>query len=227
MSVAPIPSPDPRKANPGLLYVAGADKREIPFLKSSFSIGRKTEKDLMIPDPRVSRDHAMLVREGADTYVLDQNSRHGTFVNGEKVERRRLTKGDRIEFGVRGDNYVIFEPDASESDSSSAREFLSQIQGWKPPQSPSAVSELNTLTLFLEAARKLNTSGVFEEVSISLIRTSSHTPLLLSLTAASRKSVSVLSSETALGDCGGFHPCIWLKNSRAELESDSLASGSK
>src|SRR5436305_12261927 len=97
MSVAPIPSPDPRKTPPGLWYVTGGDKRELPFLKSSFSIGRKTEKDLMIPDPRVSRDHAMLVREGADTYVLDQNSRHGTFVNGDKAERRRLTKGHRID----------------------------------------------------------------------------------------------------------------------------------
>src|SRR5256885_16883396 len=107
MSVAPIPSPDPRKANPGLLYVTGGDKRELPFLKSSFSIGRKTEKDLMIPDPRVSRDHAMLVREGMDTYVLDQNSRHGTFVNGEKIDSRRLTKGDRIEFGDHADNEIF------------------------------------------------------------------------------------------------------------------------
>src|SRR5438067_12508058 len=145
MSVAPIPSPDPRKANPGLLYVTGGDKRELPFLKSSYSICRKTEKDLMIPDPRVSRDHAMLVREGMDTYVLDQNSRHGTFVNGEKIERRRLTKGDRIEFGVRGDNYILFDPDKTYTDSRSAREFLSQIQGCKPPQTHSAVSELNTL----------------------------------------------------------------------------------
>src|SRR5438270_10940229 len=130
MAVAPIPSLDSRKANPGLLYVAGADKREITVLKASCSIGRKTEKDLMIPDPRVSRDHAMLVREGADIYVLDQNSRHGTFVNGEKVERRRLTRGDRIEFGVRGDNYVIFDPDKNDTDSSSAREFMSQIHVW-------------------------------------------------------------------------------------------------
>ena len=52
--VTPIPTLDPRKGNPGLLYVTGGDKRELPFLKASFSIGRKTEKDLMIPDPRVS-----------------------------------------------------------------------------------------------------------------------------------------------------------------------------
>ena len=180
MSVAPIPSPDPRKETPGLLYVTGGDKRELPFLKASFSVGRKTEKDLMIPDPRVSRDHAMLVREGADFYVLDQNSRHGTFVNGEKVERRRLAKGDRIEFGVRGDNFVIFDPDRNDTDSSSAREFLSQIHSWKPSEAPSAVSELNTLTLFLEAARKLNTSGVLEEVLITLIETA------LNLTRAER-----------------------------------------
>src|SRR3954465_2874321 len=193
MSLAPIPSPDPRKANPGLLYVAGADKRELPFLKSSFSIGRKTEKDLMIPDPRVSRDHAMLVREGRDFYVLDQNSRNGTFVDGEKIARRRLSKGDRVEFGVRGDNFIIFDPDRNDTDSSSAREFLSQIQGWKPPQTPSAVSELSTLTLFLEAARKLNTSGVLEEVLITLIETA------LNLTRAERGYVFLQGGDKASG----------------------------
>jgi serine phosphatase RsbU (regulator of sigma subunit) len=121
--------------------------------------------------------------------VLDQNSRHGTFVNGEKIERRRLTRGDRIEFGVRGDNYVIFDPDKSDTDSSSAREFLSQIQGWKPPQTPSAVQELSTLTLFLEAARKLNTSGVVEEVLITLIETA------LNLTRAERGYVFLRGSD--------------------------------
>jgi serine phosphatase RsbU (regulator of sigma subunit) len=47
--------------------------------------------------------------------------------------------------------------------------MLSQLSVWKPA---SATSDLETLTLFLEAARKLNTSTVLEEVLITLIDSS-------------------------------------------------------
>ncbi len=75
-----------------------------------------------------------------------------------------------MEFGVRGEACVIFDPDKQQQ--SRSREFLSQVSMWKPPSStgaPSAAAELETLTLFLEAARKLNTSTVLEEVLLTLI----------------------------------------------------------
>jgi phosphoserine phosphatase RsbU/P len=164
MSVAHIPQPDP--SQPTLVFVRGMERREYPFTKSEFGIGRKTDKDLSIADPRVSRDHATIVREGAEFFVVDTGSRHGTFVNGEKIERRKLSRNDKIEFGVRGDQFLIFDPD-SDTGSSVAREFLSQISTWKP--ATGQVSEMDNLTMFLEAARKLNTSGVLEDVVVTLI----------------------------------------------------------
>ncbi|HLH06757.1 MAG TPA: SpoIIE family protein phosphatase [Terriglobales bacterium] len=157
-------------AFPSLLFINGNEQRKLILDHTPFSIGRRTEKDLVISDPRVSRDHALLIWEGDGFYVQDLNSKHGTYVNGEKIEKRRLQKNDRLEFGVKGEACVIFDPDRQQQ--SRSREFLSQVSMWKPPSSsgaPSAASELETLTLFLEAARKLNTSTVLEEVLLTLI----------------------------------------------------------
>ena len=79
-SSAPVASP-----HPVLLYVEGAEQRNVVVDHLPFSIGRKTGKDLVIPDSRVSRDHAQIICENGEYYLVDQNSRHGTFVNGKSI----------------------------------------------------------------------------------------------------------------------------------------------
>ena len=85
---------------PSLIFVHGTEQRTLYLDHSPFSVGRKMEKDLVIPDPRVSRDHALIVSENGKFFVEDQGSKHGTFVNGEKVQRRVLERNDRLEFGA-------------------------------------------------------------------------------------------------------------------------------
>jgi serine phosphatase RsbU (regulator of sigma subunit) len=143
----------------------GNEQNKIALKKVPFSIGRKTENDLVISDPRVSREHASIVLETDGYYLVDQGSKHGTYVNGEQVQRYKLKRNDRIEFGVRGEAYALFDPDRPVQ-STPSKAFLSQLSVWKPA---SATSDLETLTLFLEAARKLNTSTVLEEVLVTLI----------------------------------------------------------
>ncbi|HEX8812676.1 MAG TPA: SpoIIE family protein phosphatase, partial [Terracidiphilus sp.] len=130
-----------------------------------FTIGRRADRDLVMGDPRVSREHAQFVRETDGTYIVDQSSRHGTFLNGERVNRRKLARNDRVEFGVQGAAYVLFSPDRSPS--SAAQQFLSQFSTWKPASG--AGSDLEMLNVFLEAARKLNTSGVLDDVLHTLL----------------------------------------------------------
>src|SRR6201987_5787637 len=161
---------------PSLIYVQGNEQRSIVLNRTPFSVGRKVDKDLVIPDPRVSRDHAMIVAENGDFYVVDQGSKHGTFLNGERVQRQRLQRNDRLEFGVRDVAYVIFSPQHT-STSNTAREFLSQISGI---QISTDTTDLEKLALFLEAARKLNTIGVLDEILVTLVDTT------LKLTRADR-----------------------------------------
>ncbi len=122
------------------------------------------EKDLVIADPRVSRDHALIVSESGKFFVEDQGSKHGTFVNGERVERRMLERNDRMEFGARDTIYAVFHP--QHVTTNTARDFLSQISGI---QISSEVTDLEKLTIFLDAARRLNTTGVLDEILLTLL----------------------------------------------------------
>jgi len=149
---------------PILVFVEGNEQRNINLDHSPFSVGRKIDKDLVITDPRVSRDHALIVSENGQFCVIDQSSKHGTFVNGEKIQRKTLERNDRLEFGVRDVAYVIFHP--HNASTNSARDFLSQISGI---HISTETTDLEKLTLFLEAARKLNTIGVLDEILVTLL----------------------------------------------------------
>lgn len=148
-----------------LVVVEGSDRRTLVLEHFPFTVGRRTDRDLVMADPRVSREHAQFIREPDGTYIVDQNSRHGTFVNGERINRRKLARNDRVEFGVQGAAYTLFSPDRSPS--SAAQQFLSQFSTWKP--ATGAGSDLEMLNVFLEAARKLNTSGVLDDVLNALL----------------------------------------------------------
>lgn len=149
---------------PVVIYVQGNDQQTLSLNHTPYTVGRKVDRDLVIPDPRVSREHAHIVAENGEFFVVDQSSKHGTFVNGERVDRRKLARNDRLEFGARDIAYLIFHP--LHATSNTAREFLSQISGIHI--APEA-SDLEKLTLFLEAARKLNTIGVLDEILVTLI----------------------------------------------------------
>src|SRR5437868_9418863 len=172
---------------PILVFVEGNEQRNINLDHSPFSVGRKIDKDLVIADPRVSRDHALIVSENGQFCVIDQSSKHGTFVNGERVQRKTLERNDRLEFGVRDVAYVIFHP--HHATSNSARDFLSQISGI---HISTESTDLEKLTLFLEAARKLNTIGVLDEILVTLLDAT------LKLTRAERGYVFMKTEEGAL-----------------------------
>lgn len=152
-------------AIPSLVFLHGSEERKLTLEKVPFSIGRKTENDLVISDPRVSREHAIIVHEVDGFYVVDKGSKLGTYVNGERIDRRKLKRNDRLEFGVRGEAFALFDPDKPLTSPSSSG-LLNSLSVWKPA---SATSDLEMLTQFLEAARKLNTSTVLDEVLVTLV----------------------------------------------------------
>jgi len=187
---------------PSLIFVHGNEQRTLYLDHTPFSIGRKMEKDLAIADPRVSRDHALIVSENGKFFVEDQGSKHGTFVNGERVQRKALERNDRLEFGARDTIYAVFHP--QHVTTNTARDFLSQISGI---QISNEVSDLEKLTIFLEAARKLNTTGVLDEILLTLL------DVTLKLTGAERGYVFLKTAEGKLRLAAG-------RNSRGEILLD-------
>jgi len=63
------------------------------------TVGRHPEADIFFDDVTVSRRHAEITREGSDFEVVDQRSLNGTYVNGERADRARLTNGAEVRVG--------------------------------------------------------------------------------------------------------------------------------
>jgi hypothetical protein len=63
-------------------------------------IGRSSDAEVVLMEDMVSRRHAILVIQGDKIHLEDRGSTNGTFVNGEKVSKAVVTKGDRILIGT-------------------------------------------------------------------------------------------------------------------------------
>lgn len=153
-----------------LLLVDGTERRTISIEKVPFTIGRKPENDLVLNDPLVSRQHATITLEAGDYWLVDLGSKHRTFVNGQRVARHRLQPNDRLEFGARSGIHLLFM--------SLSTSVTSKLLG--AIQELATASELEKLSLLLEAARKLNGTHILSEVLPILLE------LTLRLTRAER-----------------------------------------
>src|SRR3954466_2311623 len=81
------------------LYIAD-DDRVVALHEGVTRIGRSIPADLELEDITVSRRHALIVRGEGKTILLDDGSRNGVRVNGQRVKRAEpLTDGDVIAIG--------------------------------------------------------------------------------------------------------------------------------
>jgi pSer/pThr/pTyr-binding forkhead associated (FHA) protein len=67
-----------------------------PLTESVVNIGRRLENQLVIDDPRVSRNHAQLRAIKGRFVLFDLNSTGGTYVNGQRTSQTVLYPGDVI-----------------------------------------------------------------------------------------------------------------------------------
>jgi pSer/pThr/pTyr-binding forkhead associated (FHA) protein len=73
--------------------------RTFPLVTAVINIGRQLESQLVLDDPRVSREHAQLRAVNGRYVIQDLNSTSGTFVNGERITRHALAPNDLISIG--------------------------------------------------------------------------------------------------------------------------------
>ena len=64
---------------------------------SVLNIGRLDTNDVALDDYKVSREHAVLKYTGYEFMIVDLASTHGTYVNGDRVDRCTVQFGDKIQ----------------------------------------------------------------------------------------------------------------------------------
>ena len=91
----------PEDSQPAFVLLRGKTVGEVlPIEGGEWVLGRNDAADLRVDARCVSRQHLKVIctPEGAVS-IVDQGSRNGTRVNGERVSICRLSDGDRIELG--------------------------------------------------------------------------------------------------------------------------------
>ena len=140
----------------------GAQK-EVDLAPVPYRIGRQAENELALRDNRISRHHAQIVADGARYFLEDLGSRHGTFVNGQKVLKHELKSNDNIDFGMPDSYRLIFR-----GEDDSIHNFVRRMDS-STDVAPASARGLHHLGLLLEVARSLHSSLSLEDVLTSVV----------------------------------------------------------
>ena len=171
-----------------LSYIDSNGRHTVVLRDDSTTIGRLPGQDLVLGDPLVSRRHAVIVQQNGAYVVIDQNSTHGTFVNGNRVERAELLPGDELHLGSLKGVPLHFHhhSEAGTADSAfrtSYGELLASFRRLREKhgeKSPPAATDMERLKFLLDAARRLNEGSAIDEILGALLQ------LTLELTGVER-----------------------------------------
>ncbi len=83
-----------------LITDAHGETRDLRLHGSGFTIGRQFDTDVVLDHPAVSRRHAELFCDPFGRWwIRDLSSRHGIYINDQRVDDRIVTELDRIRIG--------------------------------------------------------------------------------------------------------------------------------
>jgi phosphoserine phosphatase RsbU/P len=135
--------------------------REVTVQKFPYTIGRLGDNELLLRDNRISRHQAQIVEEDNQYFLVDLESRHGTFVNGDKVTRHRLQPNDRIEFGVSESYVLVFSSDQPD--------MSKLLDRFRVSSEGSSVGELQQLNAMLEVSRVLHAGLALDDILTQVV----------------------------------------------------------
>ena len=82
-----------------LAYLNGTRVLCVPISEAATGIGRDADNAVQLPQPEVSKHHAVMQYTQEAWHIWDRNSRNGIFVNGSKLTSAILKNGDEIGVG--------------------------------------------------------------------------------------------------------------------------------
>ena len=141
-------------------------RSRVPIDPLPFRVGRQPDNHLVLRDSRISRNHARIIVEDGAYVLEDCGSRHGTFVNGQRISRQALLNSDRIEFGSADSFSMMFALDGAEL------KRLMEHVGTADKSTPQGIgSNLGKLRAVLDLARSLESSFSIEDVLAQVVDT--------------------------------------------------------
>jgi sigma-B regulation protein RsbU (phosphoserine phosphatase) len=137
-------------------------RREVAITTTPFRIGRQAGNELTLRDSRISREQAQILSVNGNMVLEDMGSRHGTFVNGQKVIKHELQPKDQVDFGM-ADSYKL----EFLGEGATIEELVERVEAPAPTHSGSR--ELYHLGVLLEVARTLGTGLSLEDVLTAVV----------------------------------------------------------
>ncbi len=142
-------------------------RTRVPVSPLPFRIGRAPDSNLILRDSRASRTHARIFVEEGEYWIEDCESRHGIFVNEQRVSRSVLHNSDRIDFGTQDSYQLVFALDGAE-----LKRLLDQVATTEKTPAPAGVGGgLAKLRAILDLARTLQSSFSIDDVLGSVVDT--------------------------------------------------------
>ena len=89
-----------------LVLIEPGNNTQCPLDQDLLTIGRSDSADIKVEGDYISRIHSRILRIGMDSVLEDADSKNGTRVNGELVERHVLKHGDLIRIGTANFRFV-------------------------------------------------------------------------------------------------------------------------
>jgi hypothetical protein len=85
-----------------LLFVSGRYQGTVFALpgEGKLAVGRESDSELVLPEDLVSRRHAEFLVKDGEVSLKDLASTNGTFVNGQRIRKAKLSVGDRVLVGT-------------------------------------------------------------------------------------------------------------------------------
>jgi len=126
-----MPSQTPQAANEAALLVLATDQKVHAYDLAHFSrvgIGRHESNEIQLPSRAVSNFHAEILKEDGALVIRDLGSTNGTRVNGERVDRSRVSPGDSIRIG----NHVLSLQLRPPSEGAPCRSSSVGVEGFGP-----------------------------------------------------------------------------------------------
>jgi serine phosphatase RsbU (regulator of sigma subunit)/DNA-binding response OmpR family regulator len=167
-------------------YLDDAGKeRWISIIPPKFTIGRSSTNDLVLGQMSVSRTHAEVVVQ-EDGYILrDLGSKHGTFLNGSRIEQARLGNGDRVQVGgLQGSPLTFHQGD-----------LLQSLLGSSDAKSDSGLSirGFREIGMLLATFRALSSIPLLDDLLALVVDTA------IELTGAERGFIMLREAQDGLG----------------------------